>query len=65
MTTYKSKLTVRVRWTVTPGEGEEGAAATYEEARECGLLPIMVKVSKMINSLRTSMSSSAKSTDQE
>lgn len=40
LTTYKSKLTVRVRWTVQTTEGE---TSTFEEARECGQLPIMIK----------------------
>lgn len=38
---YKSKLTVKLKWTVST----EGGEVAHEEVRECGLLPVMVRVS--------------------
>jgi len=43
LTSYRAKLAVRIKWVVSGDDGEE---ATYEETKDCGLLPIMVKVSR-------------------
>ncbi|GMK59231.1 hypothetical protein CspeluHIS016_0702460 [Cutaneotrichosporon spelunceum] len=40
LTTYRSRLTVTIKWKVTT---EEGSTREYDEVRECGLLPVMVK----------------------
>lgn len=40
LTSYRAKLAVRVKWSVA---GDDGDEATYEETKDCGLLPIMVK----------------------
>ncbi|KAK4683850.1 DNA-directed RNA polymerase I subunit RPA2, partial [Tremellales sp. Uapishka_1] len=40
LTTYKSRLTVNIRWTVT---GEDGQSEEHEEFRECGYLPVMLR----------------------
>ena len=45
LTSYRAKLAVRIKWAVTGDDGEE---ATYEETKDCGLLPVMVKVSKQV-----------------
>ena len=41
LTSYRAKLAVRIKWVVSGDDGEE---ATYEETKDCGLLPIMIKV---------------------
>ncbi|KAJ9103615.1 hypothetical protein QFC20_004771 [Naganishia adeliensis] len=40
LTSYRAKLQARIRWTVS---GPDGETATYEDVRDCGLLPVMVK----------------------
>lgn len=40
LTTYRSRLTVTIKWKVTT---DEGTTREYDEVRECGLLPVMVK----------------------
>ncbi|KAL1406093.1 hypothetical protein Q8F55_007776 [Vanrija albida] len=40
LVTYRSRLTVTIKWKVTTNEG---TTREYEEVRECGLLPVMVK----------------------
>ncbi|OCF60309.1 DNA-directed RNA polymerase I subunit RPA2 [Kwoniella mangroviensis CBS 10435] len=40
LTTYRSRLTVNIRWTVT---GPDGVSREHEEIKECGLLPIMTR----------------------
>lgn len=40
LTTYRSRLTVTIKWKVTT---VEGATREFDEVRECGLLPVMVK----------------------
>ncbi|ORY29133.1 putative DNA-directed RNA polymerase I polypeptide 2 [Naematelia encephala] len=40
LTSYRSRLTVNIRWTY---EGEDGTTREHEEIRECGLLPVMVR----------------------
>lgn len=40
LTTYRSRLTVTIKWKVTT---DEGSTREYDEVRECGLLPVMVK----------------------
>lgn len=41
LTTYRSKLTATIEWIVyRPGAAPE----RFDEVRECGLLPIMVRV---------------------
>lgn len=42
LTTYRAKLTVLIKWKV---QGDDGAVKEYEEVRDCGLLPVMVRVS--------------------
>lgn len=49
MTTYRSKLTVNIRWTVTDSDG---VGREHEEIRECGLLPVMVRVSTSLRLTR-------------
>lgn len=41
LTTYRAKLTAVIRWKVF---ADDGSATEYEEVRECGLLPVMVRV---------------------
>jgi DNA-directed RNA polymerase beta subunit len=41
LVSYKAKLQVRIRWTVS---GPDGETANYEDVRDCGQLPVMVKV---------------------
>ncbi|WVR09206.1 hypothetical protein IAU60_006268 [Kwoniella sp. DSM 27419] len=38
LTTYRSRLTVNIRWTIT---GPDGVSREHEEIKECGLLPVM------------------------
>ncbi|WWC91401.1 uncharacterized protein L201_006345 [Kwoniella dendrophila CBS 6074] len=40
LTTYRSRLTVNIRWTVT---GPNGVSREHEEIKECGLLPVMTR----------------------
>ncbi|KAJ9126757.1 hypothetical protein QFC24_001788 [Naganishia onofrii] len=40
LVSYKAKLQVRIRWTVS---GPDGETANYEDVRDCGQLPVMVK----------------------
>ncbi|EJT46891.1 DNA-directed RNA polymerase i polypeptide 2 [Trichosporon asahii var. asahii CBS 2479] len=40
LTTYRSRLTVTIKWKVTTADG---TTRESEEVRECGMLPIMVK----------------------
>ncbi|OXM78456.1 DNA-directed RNA polymerase I subunit RPA2 [Cryptococcus neoformans Bt63] len=40
LATYRSKLTVNIKWTVTD---EDGNRKEFEEIKECGLLPVMVR----------------------
>ncbi|GHJ88216.1 hypothetical protein NliqN6_4618 [Naganishia liquefaciens] len=40
LTSYRAKLQARIRWTVS---GPDGETASYEDVRDCGLLPVMVK----------------------
>ncbi|WVF65732.1 hypothetical protein IAT40_000464 [Kwoniella sp. CBS 6097] len=40
LATYRSRLTVNIRWTVT---GPDGVSREHEEIKECGLLPIMTR----------------------
>jgi DNA-directed RNA polymerase I subunit RPA2 len=42
LTTYRAKLTASITWKVT---GEDGESREYLETKECGLLPVMVRVS--------------------
>src|SRR4051794_24628432 len=42
LTSYRSRLNVRIRWTVT---GPDNDPVVFEENRDCGLLPVMVRVS--------------------
>jgi DNA-directed RNA polymerase I subunit RPA2 len=41
LTSYRAKLAVRIKWVVS---GDDGETATFEETKDCGLLPIMIKV---------------------
>jgi DNA-directed RNA polymerase beta subunit len=54
LTSYRAKLAVRIKWVVSGDDGEE---ATYEETKDCGLLPIMVKVRRSSRYLPFSVSS--------
>ena len=40
MTSYRSRLTVNIRWKVT---SEDGETIEHEEIKDCGLLPVMVR----------------------
>ncbi len=42
LTSYKSRLNIRIRWTVT---GPDHEPVSYEEVKDCGLLPVLVRVS--------------------
>jgi len=44
LTTYRSKLSVVIKWKVYD---EDGSAKEHEEIRDCGLLPIMARVSRI------------------
>lgn len=43
LTTYRAKLTAVIKWNE---EGDKGEVRQYEEVKECGLLPVMVRVSE-------------------
>lgn len=42
LTTYRSRLTVVIEFVL---EDEDGSRKAYQETRDCGLLPVMVRVS--------------------
>lgn len=41
LTSYRARLGVEIKWTVT---GEGGETSEWKELKDCGLLPVMVKV---------------------
>lgn len=48
LTTYRSKLTAHLEWTLHKANGQ---LERFPEVRECGLLPVMVRVSHHILTL--------------
>lgn len=55
LTTYKSKLSVSIKWRIHDEDGV--TAREHEEIRECGMLPVMVRVSLVTHPYRRTSSS--------
>jgi DNA-directed RNA polymerase I subunit RPA2 len=55
LTSYRAKLAVRIKWVVS---GDDGEDATFEETKDCGLLPIMIKASTSRSACRARLPAS-------